>query len=384
MPSVHGVHEGKKLTLEQAMVEGAELLRNSKDNLLGVLHSVGYHSYAFTANALISPQSGFDFQWYREFNEYMENTDILDVMRIWGSRGKIAAAWSLVRSGRLTTLLRILYHVKFVRKALRLPALEKGSKIILEEIDDAAFREPFFLYVNLMECHEPYTIGENLEAIRLDTLLNRSDGQLNWKDAYKKHSSLAIERAMATVGLLEKYDPLMIVTSDHGQLLGEGGRFGHGYFLDECLLRVPLYVRYPSYMSPLDQTKPFISLADIYRIAKTAVGTPLTSLGSEYAFAENYGVSEDLSRHANNRTEYERASALGTHRVAIFGVQGQIVYDISEDRIVSQTGTIDSQTTSRLISMLDTFRGESRQASSGFSAADEAVLKQRLKNLGYI
>jgi arylsulfatase A-like enzyme len=40
-------------------------------------------------------------------------------------------------------------------------------------------------------------------------------------------------------------DSLVIVTSDHGELLGDGG-LGHGYFLRDGLLRVPLWVKWPS------------------------------------------------------------------------------------------------------------------------------------------
>ena len=38
---------------------------------------------------------------------------------------------------------------------------------------------------------------------------------------------------------------LVIFTADHGEALGEEGRLGHGFWLNEELTRIPLLVRYP-------------------------------------------------------------------------------------------------------------------------------------------
>ena len=42
---------------------------------------------------------------------------------------------------------------------------------------------------------------------------------------------------------------IWIITSDHGQLLGEHGRIYHGTFLDDELLRIPLLIKYPKHVS---------------------------------------------------------------------------------------------------------------------------------------
>jgi len=38
---------------------------------------------------------------------------------------------------------------------------------------------------------------------------------------------------------------LIVVTSDHGQLLGEHNKISHGIFLYDELLKVPLLIKYP-------------------------------------------------------------------------------------------------------------------------------------------
>ena len=53
---------------------------------------------------------------------------------------------------------------------------------------------------------------------------------------------------LETLGLWE--DTLLVVTSDHGERLGEGGRLGHLMAMDPHLLRVPLFVRHPERVAP--------------------------------------------------------------------------------------------------------------------------------------
>ena len=47
----------------------------------------------------------------------------------------------------------------------------------------------------------------------------------------------------------------MLFTSDHGEWLGDNGRFGKGYPADDPVSRVPLVVRLPERLKPLSQAK---------------------------------------------------------------------------------------------------------------------------------
>ena len=57
--------------------------------------------------------------------------------------------------------------------------------------------------------------------------------------------------------LKEIYDPesLIIITADHGELLGEHGLFGHPSELYENLLRIPLLIKLPDSLSIYIKTK---------------------------------------------------------------------------------------------------------------------------------
>jgi arylsulfatase A-like enzyme len=50
--------------------------------------------------------------------------------------------------------------------------------------------------------------------------------------------------ALKQAGLYDR--SIVIVTSDHGDSLGEGGRWGHAFFLEPEVMRVPLIIHLPS------------------------------------------------------------------------------------------------------------------------------------------
>ena len=116
---------------------------------------------------------------------------------------------------------------------------------------DANGAAPFFLFLNYYDPHGPYQAPLRH---RLAT-----DWGLLWPDADPSQELLAagydaelryadeelgrvLDRLRAR-GLYE--DMLIVVTSDHGELFGEHGRFSHGYFLTEPELHVPLVVKWP-------------------------------------------------------------------------------------------------------------------------------------------
>ena len=70
----------------------------------------------------------------------------------------------------------------------------------------------------------------------------------------------ADERLGELVDMLDEFeladDTVLIVTSDHGEHLGESGRVDHQLSLDEALLRVPLVVRFPRQIRPARVLEP--------------------------------------------------------------------------------------------------------------------------------
>jgi hypothetical protein len=123
---------------------------------------------------------------------------------------------------------------------------------------------PLFLFVNFIDAHSPYNPPERaLRLLGIETdppfsrysshriltkawktlpgdkeqsLASLYDGELRWID-------LQLERLLRRLEEDWGPDSVIIVTSDHGEELGEENRVGHEYGLAHRLLHVPLFIR---------------------------------------------------------------------------------------------------------------------------------------------
>ncbi len=122
--------------------------------------------------------------------------------------------------------------------ALRRPAEEVADRFLLwlEKHRDRRF----FAFVHFYDPHAPCRNGYDSEVSRVDRSIKRIDEALRrWDLVDKTH---------------------ILLVSDHGESLGEHGESGHGFFLYDSTLHVPLIVRPASSAFAVSQ-----------RVAKTAV-----------------------------------------------------------------------------------------------------------------
>ena len=68
------------------------------------------------------------------------------------------------------------------------------------------------------------------------------------KSRYVDHHLGLLLRALDTAGVRDS--TLLVLTSDHGESLGEHDYVGHGRHLYDSILRVPLIIRYPGRIKP--------------------------------------------------------------------------------------------------------------------------------------
>ena len=104
-------------------------------------------------------------------------------------------------------------------------------------IDHNAER-PFFTWVHLYDAHRPGPYVPDAQTTRsgdpyLDTI------------AFQDSQIARIVAALESRRLLDK--TIVVVAADHGESLGEHGEDGHGIFLYESTLRVPLIMRVPDF-----------------------------------------------------------------------------------------------------------------------------------------
>lgn len=151
----------------------------------------------------------------------------------------------------------------------------------LELIRGRKSERPLFFFLQTYQVHEPYVLdrryddparpyqGRFAQQNALQTQLESGPApdEADWRwlnDTY----DAGVRRMDDVVGaflegLDEAFDGepyLVILTSDHGDELGERGRFGHAHSLHTELLRVPLIVRYPDGPRGERETRPVSGL----------------------------------------------------------------------------------------------------------------------------
>jgi arylsulfatase A-like enzyme/Flp pilus assembly protein TadD len=135
---------------------------------------------------------------------------------------------------------------------------------------------PFFLFLHFYDPHDPYEPPEPFAS--------------RWKERpYEGEVAFAddcvgqVLQKLRQLGLYES--TLIVVTGDHGEMLGEHGEQNHGFFIYEGALRVPLVVRVPGAPAAGAQVEHPVSLIDI-------APTVLSLVGAE---ARKEGQGVDLS-----------------------------------------------------------------------------------------
>lgn len=383
LPSQHRVHEGRDIRPRTlAAIARTEVPANGT-NLLNMTRECGYTTLCATGNPFISPMYGFDFDHYHEFGPTGEiSAQALEI--IGQNQRDLQVALALAKKGNVRDLFRLLdYRIKQeVGRVARIRQMEKGSKFIVDFASHTKLPTPFFLFINLMEAHEAYVWGEDFMKTVGISVLGRPTEASWWKDAYPHHAELATRRAVAIVLQLLKYDPLIIVTSDHGQLLGEKGRFGHGYSLDDVLVHVPFYIRYPQSSARLESKGAFLSLAELPRIVSSVVRDEPYAFGSDTAFSESFGYVNDLTPYLVDG-DTERLDQLFQSRARVFTRDGAITFNRDTRAVEELTGKVTRAEAEALVGSVPSVEETKRPGRTAENRADEELVLERLRRLGY-
>jgi hypothetical protein len=279
-PSQHGVHEsrGARTDEELANIAGVRMKRLNY-GIIGELEDEGYETVIITANPYITETFGFRAGEVILVPGRFYSPDHLRLYRLWVERygrDRVAMFIGLVRRGKYIDAAKgIIYNlakpmeVALHRLGIHDLTMEKGSGIIMKILRQKQLNQPFLLLINMMEAHGPY-LRNDLNYTAYNKAITKwilNDGISDpiieeLGRSYPKHATYAVKRAIEVIRALKPYldNALIIITSDHGELLGDGG-LGHGYFLKDGLLKVPLWIKWPSWIKAPRQTGPFISLA---------------------------------------------------------------------------------------------------------------------------
>ena len=143
-------------------------------------------------------------------------------------------------------------------------------------------RKPFFLFLNYYDPHEPYRPPRDFEPTflpALDAAPPRTESEVKaaFYDFEIQYLDLHFGRLLDHLrehGVYE--ETLVVVTADHGELLGEGGEFGHGRHLSEAELHIPLIVKPPGPPRPARRSER-VSLAGVFGLVLEHAGLAVPS-----------------------------------------------------------------------------------------------------------
>lgn len=189
-------------------------------------------------------------------------------------------------------------------------------------VDSRSPNTPWLAYLNYMEAHKPRVpalrhrravMDEDRHELALQTdvsFLNQMAygyGQIEYTDEEMAAIQAVYDACLHELdeytdrllkglekrGILD--DTIVVLTSDHGEALGEHHRLGHRYGMYQSLLHVPLVIHYPPKLKPARVSEPVTTqdlfatlteLAGLPAAPSAAYSKPLTGTRREDLFSE--------------------------------------------------------------------------------------------------
>lgn len=241
------------------------------------LRDAGYETRAYSANANITTHFNFDrgFTDFRVPDQFESNEDeeIFNWRRF--SRETRASGVKKYVNGVYQCIVSDCKTIPSLRAGLRMKndphdAVKYGGAIeALNEIEKMNLGTNEFLFLNLMEAHEPFNVPSEYMSIERPSMTN-SIGDWQFGDSIDADQTRQAYNDCARY-LSDKYQELfrelnedfdyIITLSDHGEMLGENGAWGHEHGVYRELTHVPLCISGPSLSGECNKT---VNLHDVY------------------------------------------------------------------------------------------------------------------------
>ncbi len=262
---------------------------------------------------------------------------------------------------------------------------------------DETARPPFFLFLNFYDPHGPYLDPAGVVSLFLPRGSplkplppNPTPRLLNaYYDAEIRYMDRHIGRLADHLRARKLYDSTwIIVTADHGELLGEHGKIGHGHSLYQEEIRIPLIVKHPAGESPPGTSERRIQLTDILPLILERLRLPLPPDVKPFAAARDAApiFAEVYPRPSKSDEGDWRAFVSGDLKLLWNSDGDHRLYDLATDpgetEDLSETS---ADRAGRLTSKLDRFRAALPAAGAPAETRSlDAETRRALRELGYL
>ena len=248
---------------------------------------------------------------------------------------------------------------------------------------------PFFLWVHLYDPHFPYDPPEPFKTKYRSHLY---DGEV----AYDDQQLGRLFEFLKTQGLYNS--SLIVLTSDHGEGLGDHEERDHGYFIYNSTIHVPLIIKLPTAHPTAQRSiSQVVNTVDIAPTLARLSGVPdadtrsfqgqsLASLmdkgaagPARYGFSESLYPRDLLNAHSLLGVQTDRYAYIQAPREELYDLQG----DPGEKQNVLRENPAVAETLRQAAKDLRTrFRPRADAAIQGGRLSAEAV--EKLRSLGYV
>ena len=353
-PSEHGIHE----------TPNSELIDLFKDSvkypgkyITDIASEQGYKTIGFSANPMISELTGF--------NQKFDHFETIDF--------DIQAFKNLhINNKYIRKSISAIGVLKAM--ALGFPS-NKGHKLILSKLAKCELTNPFFLFINFMESHDPYFFNafrdDNKRSLNdligLKEINNKEKNRLKNK-YYNQIStiSLIINNLIKFLKDRKIYDnTVIILTADHGQALKEKNYYGHGIYLYDELIRIPLLIKGINSSNLINRENSYTSLINVNSFIKSTLMGEENSerwLLTRKTFSESFGMQHSkssLKKYLHTKDAKDRYNRINTLRKALLYGGYKIVINGSNssiDEFSSYNGNkIDYDTILKMVNHLKIF-----------------------------
>lgn len=299
-------------------------------------------------------------------------------------------------------------------------------------------RRPFFLFINYLECHWHYTPPRRFErrfvrglswagSVRRRLVTRRqavweamasadSAGIKFYSDLYDAELACLDDRFARLIDMFRKTrlldETIFIVTSDHGENIGEEGLGSHQGSLRQNLIHVPFLVRIPG-RSPT-RIGGLVQFTDVFaglcRQAGLSIPEHLQDRpfsvdpftlesgdgGRAFAFAEWHHWGTQKTAGLQKRSphfDFSRIpdgieAALDGRKKLVVDLAGgrERLYDLtSDDRETHDIAAAQPSEVTRLRSALSQWRDAfPANGNAAYSVEDQVAVEKRLRELGYV
>ncbi len=260
---------------------------------------------------------------------------------------------------------------------------DRTTRLTIDWLDNHS-REKFFLFVHYYDPHTDYQPPEPFASQFSDNLYA---GEI----AYTDHQIAKLIGKLKSLNIFDS--SLIIITSDHGEMLGEHGEDEHGYFIYQSALKVPLIFKLPRQRKP-QRTKDLVGLVDIAPTVYSLLGikppSPLhgrdlsTYLRSDaISPQQRYIYAESLYP-----TKYGGNSLLGvvSGRYKYIQTTRPELYDLEVDPAESENLILSRPDLARILreQLKHTLDESVRKPESDAAAVPDEETIRRLQSLGYV